>query len=265
MTFQPVIPFSGFAGWSFLNKTRDSQQEAFNNSTVFKRETDYFKEKIASVTSAEQLVNDRRLLQVALGAYGLDEDINNKFFLQKILEDGTIDPTALSNRLSDKRYLEFSKAFGFGDFPLPNTTLSDFGDQTVALYQERQFEIAVGQTDETMRLALSVERDLGTILAVNTTDKGLWFNVMGQPPMRRIFETALGLPSSFGAIDLEQQLTGFREKTFARFGDSELRQFTDPAKREELVRLFLVQSQLQTNTASVSSGSIALSLLANIA
>lgn len=265
MTFQPVVPFGGFAGWSFLNRTRENQQQAFNNSVILKRNTDHFKENISKVTTAEQLVNDRRLLEVALGAYGLDEDINNKFFLQKILEDGIIDPKALGNRLSDKRYFEFSKAFGFGDFGTPNTGFSDFADKTVKLYQERQFEIAIGQTDESMRLALALDRDLDTILSVDTTEKGLWFNVMGQPPVRRIFETALGLPSSFGVLDLEQQLTGFREKTASRFGDSEIRQFSDPQKREELVRLFLVQNQIQNNFTNVTSGTIALTLLGNIA
>jgi hypothetical protein len=263
MSFQPVIPFGGYAGWAFLNRTREVQQQAFDSSTSLKRDVEYFKEKIGNITSAEALVDDRRLLQVALGAFGLDEDINNKFFLRKILEDGTLDNKALGNRLSDKRYLEFSKAFGFGDFDTPRTILSDFGEEITSAYKEQQFEIAVGAQDPNMRLAMSLDRALDEIATKSTTDNGRWFLVMGQPPVRAVFEAALGLPNSVGALDLDQQLTAFRDKATERFGDGEVSQFTDAAKREDLVRLFLLRSDAQTGSAGLSGRSAALALLQN--
>ena len=65
MTFQPVIPFGGFAGWTFLNRTLETQQQSFNQSPLLQRNVEYFKETIGSINSAEQLVNDRQLLEVA--------------------------------------------------------------------------------------------------------------------------------------------------------------------------------------------------------
>ncbi len=263
MSFQPVIPVGGFAGWSFLNRTREAQQEAFENSAQMKREVAYFEENIASVTSAEDLVADRRLLQVALGAFGLDDDINNKYFIRKVLEDGTLDTDALANRLSDKRYLAMAEAFGFGDFDTPRTVLSDFPAEVTELYQTKQFEIAVGAQDANMRLALGLDSALAEIAGKDTTDDGRWYSVMGDTPVRTVLETALGLPSSVGALDLDQQLTAFRDKASARFGDGEVAQFSDPEKREELVRLFLVQSEIDSQAASISSSSTALTLLQN--
>ena len=266
MTFQPVVPIGGFAGWSFLTRTRDSQQEAFNNSSVIQRNVAYFEENIGKVTSAEQLVGDRQLLEVALGAFGLDEDINNKYFIQKVLEDGTLDDTALANRLSDTRYAALTEAFGFGDFSIPRTVLSDFPTEISDKYKDRQFEIAVGNADQNMRLALALDRGIDEILSSGTTtDDGRWFQVMGQPPIREVFETALGLPSSFGALDLDLQLSGFRDRLDSRFGDGEISQFSDPEKREELVRLFLVQSDISATSASFSGSSAALTLLQNAA
>jgi len=99
MTFQPVVPLSGYAGFAFLERTLETQQQAFNSSASIQRDTEYFLENIEKVETAEALVNDRRLFTVALGAFGLSDDINNKFFLQKVLEDGTLDPDALSNKL----------------------------------------------------------------------------------------------------------------------------------------------------------------------
>ncbi|MDJ0627388.1 MAG: DUF1217 domain-containing protein [Rhodobacter sp.] len=261
MSFQPVVPFGGYAGWSFLSRTREAQQEAFDTSAALSRDVRYFEDNIGKIVSAEDLVADRRLLQVALGAFGLDEDINNKYFLQKVLEDGTLDPEALANRLSDKRYLEFAEAFGFGDFAVPRTVLTEFAVEITTAYKTQQFEIAVGNQNPDMRLAMGLDRALADIASKDTTNDGRWFLVMGQPPVRVVFERALGLPSSVGALDLDQQLAAFRDKAEARFGSREIAQFADAAKREALVRLFLLQSDVSVATSGTSAGSAALALL----
>lgn len=261
MSFQPVVPFGGMAGWAFLERTRDSQQAAFEKAPEIQRDTDYFTENIGAVTSAKELVDDFRLLKVALGAFGLEDDIGNKYFIQKILEDGSLDPDALANKMSDKRYLELSKAFGFGDFSTPNTQLSDFPDTILDAYKTHQFEVAVGEQDSDLRLSMSLERDLGAILKKNTTDDGRWFSVMGNPPLRKAFETALGLPASFGSLELDLQLSGFRKRAESVFGESEVSQFSEPGKMEELNRMFLIRSQINAGGAFLSSGSIALTLL----
>jgi hypothetical protein len=260
MSFQPVVPFSGYAGWTFLQRTRAAQQSAFDASAQIQRDTAYFKEKIGGVKTAEDLVSDRRLLSVALGAYGLDQDINSKFFVKKVLEDGSFDGTDLANRLSDKRYLAMTKAFGFGDFPIPNTGMSDFGDSVVTAYRQRQFEIAIGEQNEDLRLATGFARDLGTILKSQSTADGRWFAVMGNAPVRRVIETALGLPASFGRLDLDQQLSGFREAAQRQFGDGEVAGLSDPVAQEKLIRNFLIRSEAQAS-ASTGSGQIALTLL----
>ena len=263
MSFQPVIPFGGMAGWAFLERTRASQQAAFETAPEIQRDTDYFAENIGSITSAEDLVNDYRLLKVAIGAFGLDDDIGNKFFIRKVLEDGAIDPDALANKMSDKRYLALTKAFGFGDFATPNTQLSDFADGILENFKTRQFEVAVGDQDSDLRLSLSLERDLGAILEKTTTDDGMWFSIMGSTPLRQVFETALGLPKSFGSLDLDLQLVGFRDRAEAVFGDSEVSQFANPDRMEELNRMFLVRSQINSGGGFLSSNSIALTLLQN--
>ena len=81
MSYVPAIPFTGYAGWTFLNRTMASQTATMNATSQNKRDEDYFRANIGKIDTAEQLVNDRRLLKVALGAFGLDNDINNKFFV----------------------------------------------------------------------------------------------------------------------------------------------------------------------------------------
>jgi hypothetical protein len=83
---------------------------------------------------------------------------------------------------------------------------------------------------------------------------------MGTPAMRTVFQTALGLPSSFVSLDIDHQLQVFEEKARQAFGDSSVSQFSDPAKIAILVRRFLVRSDAQGSTQGTAS-SIALQLL----
>ncbi|MDX8352865.1 DUF1217 domain-containing protein [Cognatiyoonia sp. IB215182] len=260
MSFQPVVPLSGYVGWRFLERTFDAQQTAFSESQPITRATDYFRENIGNVRTAEDLVSDRQLLSVALGAYGLDDDIDNRFFIRKILEDGTIDDDALANRLADNRYAEFSRAFGFGDQPVPRTSQTSFVDDVVARFEARQFERAVGEQDNDLRLAMNVSTGLSDILNRNSTPTGQWFSVMGNAPLRNVFETALGLPSSIASIDLDQQLEVFQDRSRTVLGTDDLSVLADPAEQEKLIRLFLVRAEAAE--VSVSSGaSAALTLL----
>lgn len=261
MTFQPVIPLGGNAGWAFLQRTREDQQAAFEQSAAIQRDTTYFRETIASITSAEALVEDRRLLSVALGAFGLDDDINNTFFIRKVLEDGTLDPDSLANRLSDKRYLALAETFGFGDQFPPNTVLSDFAERITDRFENRQFEVAIGNQNPDMRLALGLSDELGALIERGLSDDAAWFTVMATPPLRTVFERAFALPTSVGALDVDRQLEIFRERSAGLFGGGTVAQFSDPERQEELVRLFLARAELETTPAATVRGSAALAIL----
>lgn len=260
MSFQPVVPASGYAGWSFLTRTRAAQQAAFDRNPVQRRDEDYFRQKIGSVRTAADLVSDRRLMTVALGAFGLDADINARAFIEKVLSDGTLKTAALSNRLADKRYAEMSRAFGFGDYTIPRTALSDFPDAILARYRANRFEASVGEVSPDMRLALNAQRELPLIAAKAQSADTKWFTIMGSPPLRTVVQTAFGLPKSFSSVDLDQQLTVFRDRAERYLGTSDPSVLADPAKAEALVRLYLVRSQVAAG-AVTSSGAAALSLL----
>jgi len=262
--FQPVVPLGGFVGWSFLTRTLDNQKEAYAKSPEVTREVNYFKENISKVQTAEDLVADRTMLKVALEAFGLGDDIDNKFFIRKVLEDGTLTDDALANRLSDKRYLKLSQAFGFGDFSVPSTVLSDFGEKITSAFKERQFESAVGDQNEDFRLAMGISRDLTEIANKDLQEDTMWFSVMGNPPLRKVFETAFNLPLAFGTLDLDKQLETFKEKSQSAFGDSGIKQFASDEKQEDLTRLFLLRSDVQAVSSNLSSGQNALSLLQNL-
>lgn len=261
MSFTPVVPLAGYGGWTFLKRTMATQKAAFAAAPEVKREATYFRAKIGGVKTAEALVSDRRLLGVALGAYGLGSDINNKAFVRKVLTDGTLDTGDLANRLADKSYFAFSSAFGFGDYSVPSTQISDFADKTLAAWNDRKFEEAVGEQDGNLRLALNAERELGVLSRRDATEDTLWYLVLGSAPLRQVFQGALGLPKGFSSIDLDQQVSVMKDKTARAYGDKGIREFSDPAKVEALIRRFLVRADAQASGARTSPASVALQLL----
>ncbi len=260
MTFTPVLPLSGYAGWALLKRTMAVQTATFNKSPEIVRDEDYFRAKIGSVKTADQLVSDRRLLKVALGAFGLDSDIDNKAFIKKILADGTHSTTALSSRLADKRYQQFSAAFGF-DQTTPSTRTKDFATAIVTAYKAREFESAVGDQDEDLRLALNAQRELTALASKPSSETTKWLTILGSAPLSKVFQKALGLPSSIGSIDLDQQLSVYQTKAEAVFGNSGISQFSDSTKMESLVRKFLIRTQADQLISQTSSNSIALTLM----
>jgi hypothetical protein len=175
------------------------------------------------------------------------------------LEDGTLSTDALATKLADKRYLEFSAAFGFGDFARPRTQQSDFADKMLARSNQRQFEVAVGSRSASMRLALNAEREVAALAAKTSSDDAKWFTVMGNAPLRTVFQTAFNLPSSFASVDIDQQLGVFKERAQQFFGDDSFAQFADPAKLDALLRRYLTLAD--QGAASVSGASAALQLL----
>jgi hypothetical protein len=258
--FLPVVPGGGLAGWSFLERTRARQEEAFAQTPAVVRRTSEFAERIGKVTSAEQLVGDRVLLEVALGAFGLEGDIRNRFFIRRVLEDGVSAPSALANRLADKRYLALAEAFGFGERAGGNVGRPGFAADIISRYRERQFEVAVGQANPDMRIALGLGREIAEIAGRRLTNDGRWFTAMAAPPVRVALERALGLPREVGAVDIDRQLALFKERAAARFGTSDFAALASSEGRERLLRSFLTAPESQAGPAT-TRGAGALALL----
>ncbi len=263
MTFQPIVPFAGYSGWLFLDRTADAQRATFNETPAVVRATDSFRDRIGSIQTAEDLVNDRELLGVALGAFGLDDDINNTFFVRTILEEGSIEPDALANRLADSRYADFSAAFGFGALEPTRTSFSFFADEIIDRYEAEQFELAVGQQNNDMRLALNLGPALDDLVEGDVSNDGKWFGMMGNAPLREMFQTALGFSSAFATIDIDQQLDQFKSRARATFGTDEISDLATDENKEKLIRLYLLRAEANA-AASTSPGSVALTLLQQI-
>ena len=264
MTFTIAIPTQGYSGWRFLERTYDSQLEMYSNSAQTKRETEYFLANIQNVKDAKSLVSDRILLKIALGAFGLGDELNKSAFIEKVLAEGTTRSDSLANKLVDTRYRELSRMFGFEGDGQSNLGRAGFGQKIVADYKKQQLEIIVGNSDNNLRLAMTFKRQIGKLAGSEIASGTAWFQLMGNPAMRRFFEIATNLPSNIGKLDVDRQRGIFQEKSRQMLGSASLTMFRDPKYVEKITRMFFAGVQVQSLDTMSNGGNTALRLLSNI-
>ena len=263
MPIAPAIPVGGLAGFRFLQKTYDRQFETFNKSADVQREIDYFQDKAPNIITAEDITGDRRLLQVILGAFGLDEDVNKQAFIRKIIEEGTLSADAFANRLVEPAYREMAEKIGIGNFG-SNLGLEATRQDIVARYRERQFEIAAGDVDFDMRLALNFDRRAQEIAAQTKDDRTGWLALLGSQPLREVVQGAFNLPSSFALIDLDRQVEVLQKRAESLLGSDSPTSLLQSENRQRLIDRYLLNSQVQNGFgghASTAPGTTAISLL----
>lgn len=260
MSFQPILVGAGLVGWRNLQRTLPSQMIAFENDAQQKRLSDNFRDKAASITSAKAVVSDRQILTVALGAYGLQDDLENRFFIKRILSEGVTEPDALANRMSDSRYKRLATDFALDGLGRVVGILPHTAQNISNNYMHQAFSIAVGERDPNLRLALNAETEFSRLASLDVSDDAKWFLLMGNPPLRKVVETSLGLPPSFGQLDIDKQLEVFQRKAKHTFGVSRVNDLAVDALRERIVDRFLLKTQLDQGQG-LSSQNIALQLL----
>jgi hypothetical protein len=107
---------------------------------------------------------------------------------------------------------------------------------------------------------MNVKEGLQSILSENSTNAGRWFSIMGNPPLRQVFEKALGLPSSIVGVELDQQREIFQERSQSLLGTDQVDEFASPEIQEKLIRLFLIRSE-SDDIGTTTGSSTALTLL----
>jgi hypothetical protein len=259
MSFLPAIPIGGVAGLRFLERTDDAQRAAHARSPEIQRNIAYFAENISKIETADELVADRRLLTVALGAFGLGDEIDKKAFVRKILEDGVETPGTLGSRLNNQGYIDMATAFRFDRDGFSRTGSPNLRDDVISKYLSQSYEISVGEQDQSLRLALDFKRRASEI-----SDRG-WYAMLGDRPTRAVLETALGIPSGVAGIDIDKQKELFEKRALSVLGSSDPTILSDAAVMDKVVARFLVLEQAKSGPNTTTPGFAALTLLNNAA
>ncbi len=211
---------------------------------------------------ATEFFDDPSFFLAAMNIFDLPQGSEETAYTRRVLSSDPTSATSSYALASDVGYRLLHDSLNFQSETSAHTYPPGFEEAVIESYLQRQFEVAVGNVDNSMRLALGLERSLQEIVDGNSSNNGRWFAVMGALPVRAVFESSFGLPDAFGQLDIDQQLDVFKQRSQSILGTTEVSDFLKADVFDELQRRYLSSQSIATGSSGGAINAAAL-LLAN--
>ena len=254
MVYQPVIPITGYGGWKFLESTFDKQFEGFTDSASVRNDREYFQEKMSSPVAIEDFLSDRRLLRISLTSFDLGGEEWKVGFLRHMMEEQADPDSSFLKRLNSPAYTAFATTFTVtdGKISLSQDTIASLADD----FERAAFRSAVGNVDNNMKLSLNYEAKVGDLVREGSSDDANLYRLLGDVPTRTVLETQL---------DVDQQADILKERVLSVFSISKITDLANEDVMDKVLQRFHTMDSIANGQSSLSSGSVALTLLNNAA
>lgn len=247
---------------TFANKLSDKRYREFAAAFDFsaeQAETTFFQANIAKVKTVTAFTSESasRMFDYAIEAFGLESIVDTpkeKAAVTAALHIGPKSPLHFADPAIDTAFREFLKAFDFAGKGLKATSdkaamqqtvdrhngvvRAEQAKATIEKYTRQKLELDAGASNENVRLALYFQRK-----APDISDP---YQVMADPALLKVVQTALGLPKEVGAIDLDKQAAIYKERI--DFAD-----FKDPVKLQSFISRFSALADAQNGSAAAAS------------
>jgi Protein of unknown function (DUF1217) len=241
-----TLGINSVAWYGVVAKNKDRQLEMFAKQPAIQKAVERFREAAPNLANVDALMKDRRSLEFVLTAFQLEDQIDTRALLKKVMTEPLDDPKSLVNRLADPRYKKLAQALqGYNSGVNPLATKPAV-DAVVNAYLTNQFEKAKGEEAGGLREAMYFKRNIGAVTKLE--------QLMGDKPLMEVARVALGFPEKFGLLSFEQQMSRLKAKL-------DVKDFQDPKFVEKFVRTYLVKRDLADSAEA--AGSTAISLLSN--
>jgi hypothetical protein len=201
---------------------------------------------VSKAKSVQQLLADPAVMKVLLTANGLGDQIAYTALAQKTLQSNVNDPNSLANKLADTRWKPVVKTYDFANKGL-NVIQDPKVISTIAdAYAEIIWRKSLDATTPGLSNALTFRKEASTITSVD--------QILGDPIMRNVVTTALGLPLQIAFQPLQAQ----EKAVTSRLDIAKLK---DPKFVESFVqRYLLAANKSATTSAPPDIGSLAAQL-----
>jgi len=233
---------------TLIDSTQDRQLESLKTQPQHARAAEQFRERIASITSPKELVQDYEVYSFVMRAFDLEDQIFGKGMIRKVLESDPSDETSLVNRLTDSRFGELHAALGFttaAGAQAPDFSDAAWQDGIVDLYFDRAYANGYADQNETVGAVLEFREEVAGIDS--------WYDVLKNETLTEFFQTALNLPGELSGLDVDKQAGILADKY-------DLSKLSDPGEQERLISRYVAISDV-LNPQGFSATSAALSIL----
>ncbi|MEQ1403484.1 DUF1217 domain-containing protein [Neorhizobium sp. Rsf11] len=213
-------------------------------------ETKYYTETMQRIDSRDELLADRKLLDILLTSKGIDPSTVTDDFLKQAFNSDLSDPASFVNTQTDKRFAQIVGTFNFdakGDIDRSAAGKAQNGGEIAATesnYIRQLLETQEGEENAGVRLALYFQRMADTI-----TDP---YVILGDEALMEFFRITFSLPEEIGNMDVDQQAK-LVEKNL------DLEDLSDPEKLDKLIRRFTVMYDIESNATTTASAADILS------
>ena len=175
-------------------------------------ETGYYKANIAKITSIDAFIKNRRLFNYALRAFGLGDKTQATGMMRRVLEQGVDKPNALARTLSDRRILEFARAFDFVGKGAASFATAESVNNVVGRYVDDAMRSSQGQQNAGVELALYFRENAPRLTSV--------YGLLADKKLLEVVQTALDLSPRMSSQQIDTQARLLRAKVnIADFAD----------------------------------------------
>lgn len=255
---QDEATLTDYASSYIVQKTRFLKDEELTKAKeAAQKESEYYQEKIGTLKTLDEFLKDRRLVDFALTAKGIDASKVTDDYIRQIFTSDLSDPNSFVNKEPDMRYAQIVASFNFdanGKVIRASTTgIQTAGEikETLDLYLRQTMETSEGESNAGVRLALYFERKASTITSA--------YDILGDTALLEFFRTLYSLPAELSNMDIDMQAS-IVEKNLT------LSDLADPDELEKLIRRFTIMYDLENDTSVSpavavlsSSGSVGIS------
>jgi Protein of unknown function (DUF1217) len=231
------------------NAEQDETQEitATSQEPQVARAIQAFTTAVQNATSPQQLLSNPQALQVLLTANGLGDQTSYTALATQTLLSNINDPNSLVNQLSDTRWQSVVQTYDFA-----NKGLSIIQNpqviQTIANgYAEVTWMNSLDATTPGLSDALTFRQEASSITSVD--------QILGDPVMRTVVTTALGIPEQIAFQDLSAQEQAITSRL-------NISKFQDPNFVESFTQRYLIAASQAASSSSSSTSSSSLMALA---
>ena len=213
------------------NQTQDVKMTALQ--PMVQSSITAFTQAVNSAKSMTQLLANPAFMNVLLAANNMSDQIGYTALATQALTSKLSDPNSLANTLTDTRWKTLAGQYNFSA-----TGLASFQNSTAIASIANAYATATWQTNQDtvtpgLSNALSFKATASTITSVD--------QILGNPTMRTVITTALGIPEQIAFQDLNAQENAISTRV-------DITQFKNPTFVESFVQRYLI-----ANAANVAS------------
>jgi hypothetical protein len=188
---------SALAGYQPYVANENQKIATYSQQSSVQQAVSYYEANIGKIKSVQQLVQDPKLFNVVLTAFGLQSESNAPALIQQVIESDTTQQSSLANTLLDPRYQQLAKEFDYAQAGLANFADPSVISDVVNRYLTNAYEYSLDNVNPALQNAAYFLRNVGSITNA--------YSILGDPVLRNVFETTTGLPAQIANLPVQDE------------------------------------------------------------